>query len=176
MRLCLFFFLYRKTNVDSSDYAAVISICDTWGKSVLGNTDQMHEKCIFDVVEWGVGGWMMGKQSEGEMGGRDVWGFHFFCADVALGSCSMACCFAFSPLLPPSNLSSLSFPLLCLYFHSSLTVSIPLFKCSCTQWFFFSLILFNKLTTTTKKNLSPRQLVLCCNSEKKGKRMEEWCG
>lgn len=45
-----FIVLYCKTNVDSSDYAAVISICYTRGKFVLGNTDQMHEKCIFDVA------------------------------------------------------------------------------------------------------------------------------
>lgn len=38
----------------------------------------------------------VGDGREGGMSG----GSYFFCADVALGSCSMALCFAFSPLLP----------------------------------------------------------------------------
>lgn len=95
-----FFFLTAspsKTNVDSSEYGFIISICYARGKSFLGNTDQMHEKYIFDNV--GGAGWWESSVC-GTWEGGTSGGYYFFCADVALGSCSMACCFAFFPLLP----------------------------------------------------------------------------
>ena len=63
-----YIFLYCQTNVDSSEYAAVISICHTGGKSMRGNTDQMHEKCIFDFAV-AVGGGGGGGGWESSLGG-----------------------------------------------------------------------------------------------------------
>lgn len=112
------------------------------------------------------GGWMMGKQSEWEMGGRNFWGVPLLLCWRGFGFLlhGMLLCILSSP--PSLTVSSLSFPLLCLYFPSSLTFFHPsLLVLLRSDFLFFSLSFFNKLTT--KKNLLLRQLVLCCNSEKK---------
>lgn len=120
----LYFFFYFwccKTNVNSSDCAAVTTICPTWGKSALGNTDQMHEKCIFDVA--GRERWMMGKSG---LSGRWEGGMSGGSASSVLTWLWVSAPWraALHSLLSSlsNNLSSLSFQLLSLYFPSSLTV------------------------------------------------------
>lgn len=156
--------------MNSSVCAAVTTICPTWGRSALGNTDQMHEKCIFDVA--GRERWMMGKSG---LSGRWEGGMSGGSASSVLTWLWVSAPWraALHSLLSSlsNNLSPLSFQLLCLYFPSSLTVfhlSIQVLPHSDFLVFFFlSASSTNSQNNNNNKNPPPRKPVLGCSFEKK---------